>query len=230
MGLYDHEALSVNVGERLRSLRAERVISMRTLAKMSGLSANALSMIERGMTSPSVSTLNKLANALEVPICAFFREEPERQKVVFCKADARTRVPFMRGVWEGLGGEKFTGRVDAFMLTLDSGGGSGPHGMLHAGHEFVFCLRGSIEYEVEGERYVLEAGDSLLFAARMTHRWRNNSNKVANAIILISGFDDGDRPANYHIASIQAAEMHQSNGSGDDEGDELSPEERGDEI
>ena len=229
MDLYDHEALSVNVGERLRGLRSERGISMRTLAKMSGLSANALSMIERGMTSPSVSTLNKLANALEVPICAFFREEPERQRVVFCKAGERTRIPFMRGTWEGLGGEKFAGRMEAFMLTLESGGSSGPHGMLHAGHEFVFCLRGSIEYEVEGERYVLEAGDSLLFAARMMHRWRNNSNKVANAIVLISGFDDGERPGSYHIASIRAGELEQLNGE-NGEGAELSPEERGDEV
>ena len=50
MVLYQREALSVDVGGRLRELRESRGISMRTLATRSGLSANALSMIERGKT------------------------------------------------------------------------------------------------------------------------------------------------------------------------------------
>ena len=69
----ENEAISVDVGLRLRELRESRRISMRELARRSELSANALSMIERNLTSPSVSTLTKLANALEVPITAFFR-------------------------------------------------------------------------------------------------------------------------------------------------------------
>jgi transcriptional regulator with XRE-family HTH domain len=69
---YQHDAVSLDVGARLRELRDERNISMRSLATKSGLSANALSMIERGKTSPSVSTLYKLADALGVPVTSFF--------------------------------------------------------------------------------------------------------------------------------------------------------------
>ncbi len=127
MDPFGKEAESVDVGQRLRILREERSISMRALARRSGLSANALSMIERGLTSPSVSTLNKLATALEVPITAFFRQEPVREKIVFRKAAERARVPFLRGLIEGLGGENFIGRVEAFLLTLENGGSSGPH-------------------------------------------------------------------------------------------------------
>lgn len=46
------EAISVDVGLRLNQLRESRRISMRALAQMSGLSANALSMIESGKTLP----------------------------------------------------------------------------------------------------------------------------------------------------------------------------------
>ena len=182
MDIIGKEAISVDVGQRLRALREERGVSMRSLARRSGLSANALSMIERNLTSPSVSTLNKLAAAMEVPITAFFRQEPDRSNVVFRKASERTRVPFMRGIWEGLGGEYFTGRVEAFLLTLENGGSSGPNGMLHTGHEFVFCLRGTLDYDIEGQHYMLEAGDSLIFAAQLNHRWRNPGPTVVNAI------------------------------------------------
>ena len=191
--LFSKEAPSVNVGTRLRQLREEHNISMRGLATKSGLSANALSMIERGKTSPSVSTLYKLADALGVDVTAFFGEPAERMPCVFVKAQERARVPFPRGLWEDLGGERFIGRVLPFMLTLDNGGGSGPHSMVHTGHEFVLCLRGTLEYQVENQVFHLEAGDSLIFAARLRHKWRNPGNSVANAIIVLSDFAEADR-------------------------------------
>jgi transcriptional regulator with XRE-family HTH domain len=192
MALYQHDAVSVNIGERLRELREARNISMRALATKSGLSANALSMIERGRASPSVSTLYKLADALGISITTFFGSDAERKQVVFLKADERTRVSFTRGVFEALGGEKFVGRVEPFLLTLENNANSGPHSMMHTGHEFVFCLRGELEYQVERQIYQLSAGDSLLFAAHLKHRWKNPGKTVATALIIISGFEEGE--------------------------------------
>lgn len=193
MALYQHDAVSINIGERLRELREARNISMRTLATKSGLSANALSMIERGRASPSVSTLYKLAEALGVSITSFFGADSDRKQVVFLKSDERARVSFTRGVFEGLGGEQFTGRVEPFMLTLENSANSGPRTMAHSGHEFVFCLRGELEYQVERQLYHLEVGDSLLFAAHLKHKWRNPGKNVAMAIIIISGFEEGEQ-------------------------------------
>lgn len=198
MQAFQREAISVDVAIRLREMREERGISMRTLATKSGLSANALSMIERSKTSPSVSTLYKLADALGVSITAFFGAESERKQVIFLKADERTRMSFTRGVFEALGGEQFAGRVEPFMLTLESGAASGPHGIVHTGHEFVFCLRGQLQYFVEKQVYELYAGDSLLFASKLSHRWRNPSNHVTNALIVISGFAEGEQPHAMH--------------------------------
>jgi len=198
MGSFQREALSIDVASRLKELREARGISMRTLATKSGLSANALSMIERSKTSPSVSTLYKLADALGVSITAFFGEESEKKEIVFLKSDERTRMSFTRGVFEALGGEQFSGRVEPFMLTLESGASSGPHGIEHAGHEFVFCLRGHLDYFVEKQVYRLEAGDSLLFAARLEHKWKNLGHTVATALIIISGFAEGEQPHAMH--------------------------------
>ncbi len=194
-----HEALSVDVGLRLHELREAQKISMRALAAKSGLSANALSMIERGRTSPSVSTLYKLADALGVPVTEFFAPGLEKQRTILVRSDERTRVPFAHGVWEGLGGEKFTGRVEPFVLTLENGGSSGTHSMVHTGHEFVYVLRGKLEYMVEDKRYELEAGDSLLFAAQLRHRWRNPGSTVTNVLIVLSGFAEGERPNTLHF-------------------------------
>ena len=193
MESFQGQAASVDVATSLRELREARGISMRTLATKSGLSANALSMIERGKTSPSVSTLYKLADALGVSITAFFGAETEKKQVVLIKAEERTRMSFTRGVFEALGGEQFSGRVEPFMLTLESGASSGPHNIVHSGHEFVFCLRGRLEYYVEKQIIELSTGDSLLFASKMQHRWKNSSKNVVNALIIISDFAEGEQ-------------------------------------
>jgi transcriptional regulator with XRE-family HTH domain len=196
--VFEKEAKSMDVGHRLKQLREERNISMRGLAAKSGLSANALSMIERGKTSPSVSTLYKLSEALGVPITEFFSPLPERQEVVFLKTDQRTQITFLRGSMEGLGGEQFVGKVTPFLVTLESGASSGPVLMSHTGHEFVFCLRGKLEYRVEKKQYILESGDSLLFAAQLKHSWKNSEANSASALIVISDHSESSRTIRKH--------------------------------
>ena len=156
-------------------------------------------MIERGKTSPSVSTLYKLADALEVPVTAMFGTPSEREQVIYLRAIDRSRVPVMRGTWEGLGGEKFVGRVEPFVLALDVGADSGSVPMVHTGHEFIFCLTGSIEYQVEEDTFLLSPGDSLLFAAQLRHHWRNTGQGLANVLIVLSGFSESDHPLATHL-------------------------------
>lgn len=206
MDIYNQEAASVNISERLRALREERDLSIRALGRLSGLSANALSVIERGLSSPSVSTLYKIANALEIPVTAFFEEPSPKQEVVFVKSSERNRIPLYRGLWEGLGGERFEGLIEPSMVTLEAGTSSGRFPMTHSGYEFVFCLRGELEYEVENQIYLLESGDALLFSASLEHKWHNPGNNVTNALILIAGFRPGESPSQYHIASRESEE------------------------
>lgn len=210
--MQQNEVLTIDVGMRLRQLRTERGKSMRSLARLSGLSTNALSMIERGRTSPSVSTLYKLSEALEVPITAFFRLEPPRQEIVYRPAEERSRQPIQSGLWEGLGGEAFVGRMEPFIVALEAGCSSGPFGMLHSGHEFVFCLSGRAEYQIDDEKFNLHPGDSLLFSAQHRHRWHNPGPTTADLLVVLAGFDQGERPSEFHIASGRLAEMAQANG------------------
>ena len=190
MTLYQHDAVSINVGERVRELRTARNMTLRVLSTKSGLSIHTLSMIERGKSSPSVSTLYKLADALGVSITMFFGTGNDQKQVIFLKADERTRVPFTRGLVEGLGGEQFVGNVEPFLLTLENNANSGSKVISHTGHEFVFCLRGQLEYQVEHQIYELSPGDSLLFAARLKHRWKNPGRKVTTALVVISCFGE----------------------------------------
>jgi len=199
MGASPASVQEVDVGRRLRELREEHGLSIRALAEKSGLNVNTLSLIENGKTSPSVSTLQQVAIALQSPITAFFETGAPRNSVAHVRAGRRPRAAFAHGTLEDLGMGVSEHAVEPFVVTLEPNAGSGAHPIVHTGHEFVFCLQGRIVYTIEDHTYALEAGDSLLFESRLPHRWQNMDATPSQAILVLCPSDERDRPTEQHF-------------------------------
>jgi transcriptional regulator with XRE-family HTH domain len=195
----DQPSSEVNVGRRLRGLRGERGLSIRALAEQSGLNVNTLSMIENGKTSPSVSTLQQAAAALEVPVAAFFETETPLRSIVYQRSGERQAAAFTHGTLADLGAGFARPGMEPFFVSLEPGADSGDTPIVHTGLEFVFCLEGRIGYEVEGEDFKLEAGDSLLFEAYLPHRWYNAGEMTSRSLLLLCPADERDRPDERHF-------------------------------
>ena len=189
----------INVGRRLRELRAERSLSIRALAEQSGLNVNTLSLIENGKTSPSVSTLQQVAAALKTPITAFFEIETAPQRIVYQKADNRRAAAFAHGTLADLGTGFSRPGLEPFIVTLEPQADSGDTPIVHTGLEFVFCLEGRIGYEVDGQAFILEPGDSLVFEAHLPHRWHNAGESPSRSLLLLCPADERDRPDEKHF-------------------------------
>lgn len=189
----------LNVGSRLRQLREERGLSIRALAEKSGLNVNTLSLIENGKTSPSVSTLQQIAIALDVPVVAFFESGTPPTNIVHIQANQRPSAAFAHGTLQDLGAGMRNRCVEPFVVTLEPGAGSGAYPIVHTGHEFVFCLQGRIAYTIEERTYLLEPGDSLLFESRLPHRWQNVDSKPSQALLILCPSDERDRPTEQHF-------------------------------
>ena len=191
----------ISVGSRLRELRNERSLSIRALAERSGLNVNTFSLIENGRTSPSVSTLQQIAAALEVPMTAFFETNAPENGVAHITARNRPRLAFAHGVLEDLGAGLTSRAVEPFVVTLEPHASSGDTPIVHTGFEFVFCLRGRLTYQVEDQSYVLEPGDSLLFESHLPHCWQNDQAQPAQAILVLYPTDPRDRPTERHFTA-----------------------------
>jgi transcriptional regulator with XRE-family HTH domain len=189
----------INVGRRLRELRTERGLSIRALAKQSGLNVNTLSSIENDKTSPSVSTLQQVATALKLPINTFFETQIYPQTIVYQKAGNRQSATFTHGTLADLGAGFTRSGLEPFVVTLETQATSGDTPIVHTGLEFVFCLEGCITYEVEGEIFNLDSGDSLLFEAHLPHRWRNSGNTPSRSLLLLCPSDERDHPDERHF-------------------------------
>lgn len=197
--LNTEDPAEVQVGLRLRELRQQKKLSVRALAALSGLAINTLSMIENGRTSPSVSTLQILARALEVPIAAFFEQETIEKKVVHVLRQQRPLVSVDTTRLEHLGKDLAGSAVQPFVVTLEPGSGSGQNLIVHTGHEFVYCLCGQVHYSIERESYLLKPGDSIVFESHLPHRWKNTGSEPAQIILVLIPADLRDSPAERHF-------------------------------
>lgn len=187
------------VGKRLRELRQQKNLSVRALAALSGLAINTLSMIENGRTSPSVSTLQILARTLDLPIAAFFEQEIIKKKLVHVQSQQRPAVMVDTTRLEHLGKDLSRNAVQPFIVTLEPGSGSGHSMIVHTGHEFVYCLSGQVQYAIEGETYLLKAGDSIVFESHLPHHWENTGTEPARVIIVLIPAEFRDAPSERHF-------------------------------
>ena len=191
---------SIEVGARLRMLRAGAGLSIRALAEKSGLNVNTLSLIENGKSSPSVSTLQQLASGLGVPVTAFFVTEQGTKTVVHQKDGDRPRAVFSHGVIEDLGAGMARFGAEPLIVTLEANADSGKNPIVHTGREFVYCLEGRVAYTVDAETYFMEPGDSLLFEAYLPHRWKNADAKPSRLLLVLCPLDERDQPTQRHFA------------------------------
>jgi transcriptional regulator with XRE-family HTH domain len=184
-GKGDAEDREVEVGKSIRALREQYGFTLRSLSEKSGVSVNTLNLIENGKSSPSVSTLQKIAYALQVPLVAFFLPEKTSKKIYYTNNGQRKQAPFDHGVMEDLGGGLSGGAYEPLLVSLEPWAKSGNEPIQHSGYEFVFCLAGRISYTVEEERFILEQGDSLFFDSQLPHSWQNLAAEPSIIILVL---------------------------------------------
>jgi transcriptional regulator with XRE-family HTH domain len=161
------------IGAQVRTLRIAAGESGGRLAARSGVSRSMLSRIERGLASPSVETLERVADALGVPVSRFFGEQGSRAG--FCHVRAGRGIMVDRpgtnpGYRHELLGHLLPGSlvVEPYMVTLLEEA-EPCTSLQQAGLKFVHMVSGGVRYRYGSKVVDVGAGDSLLFEAAAPH-------------------------------------------------------------
>jgi transcriptional regulator with XRE-family HTH domain len=169
------KVLEVAIGREVRGFRRQKDITVAELSALTGLSIGMLSKIENGITSPSLTTLQTLANALSVPLTSFFRGFEENRDVVHVKAGeavemerAGTRAGHQYNLLGHIGSNASGVMVEPYMITLNEQSDIFPT-FQHAGIELLYMLEGEIEYRHGDQLFLMQPGDSLFFDADAPH-------------------------------------------------------------
>lgn len=165
--------LGQHIAERIREYRQQLGMSGSQLAEASGLSKGMLSKLENGQVSPSLASLVRLSEALQVPVTAFFRGLDEERDVLHVKAGQGLDISH-RGSRAGhryqlLGSMRGPNkRMEPVLVTLLERTEVFPL-YQHSGTELLYVLSGKLDYAVGSAEYTLEAGDALQFDGEVPH-------------------------------------------------------------
>lgn len=180
----------MSIGQRIKKKRIELGLRGIELAKKSGLSPGFISQIERSLVNPSVSTLKKIGNAMNVPIGTFFEETSSKvetnefsmNKSPVVHENQRKMLSPNKGVIFYLLNPDMSGDIEYILDILESGATTGKELYSHPGEECGLILEGELEVQLEEKKYVLKKGDSITFKSTILHRKTNTGKSKSISI------------------------------------------------
>ncbi len=180
------------VGPAIRRLRCERGLSLRDLGRATGFSISFLSLVERGRSSISLTSLHTLAVALGVDMTVFFPgplAEPEPATAVHVsRRTGDPRLPIRSAhTYRLLGATGFERALEPLLVTIAPGEAGDPRDdYAHEGEEFAYVLSGALVFSVDGVEHRLEAGDSIHYRSTVPHLIRNDGSRPAEVVWVLT--------------------------------------------
>jgi transcriptional regulator with XRE-family HTH domain len=169
------KVLEIAIGREVRGYRRQQEITVAELSANTGISIGMLSKIENGNTSPSLTTLQTLANALSVPLTSFFRRFEESREAAHTPAGEGvetdregTRANHQYNLLGHIGSNASGVIVEPYLITLTDQSDVFPT-FQHGGIETIYMLEGEVDYRHGDNVHNLKPGDTLFFDADAPH-------------------------------------------------------------
>ena len=185
------------IGAAIRSRRRELTMSLRELSKQSGLSIGFLSLVERGRSSPALTSLSNVAKALGVELSSFFPAEEENEAeetkqrasplpyVSRANDAAKLAIILSQRIYKMLS-PRVPGLVLEPIFVTVQPGDTIDEPYSHEGEEFAYVLSGELVFIVDGVEYRLGPGDSIHFRSTVSHTMRNDTDEPVQAIWVLT--------------------------------------------
>lgn len=173
------------IGKRLHELRVAKGLSLRELGQMVKLSPTLLSQVERGVTTPSLTTLRKLSGIFGESMSSLFMDTSKGPSVWISRPGERM---LLRGPRGGVVYQRLTrgnGEMEVFRAVYEVGQQS-MDDMSHPSLESVYVVRGVITAEIDKVSFDVKAGENISFDARQSHRYLNRGTEEAEIIMSIT--------------------------------------------
>jgi quercetin dioxygenase-like cupin family protein len=174
------------VGAHIRQLRLASQMSLRTLAARTDFSPSFISQVENGLVSPSINSMQKIAEALGVTLGQFFAVAAHAQGGSIVRATERETLSssWSQALVESLTSIDGRHSIEAMLITLEAGGRSGKHPYPRPHEEFAFVLEGELSLTLGPETHIMEQGDAVAILRRELRLWVNDGTTPARILVV----------------------------------------------
>jgi transcriptional regulator with XRE-family HTH domain len=175
----------MTLGEKLKKLRLDKKMTLQDVADATGYSKALISRIENDSVSPSVGSLMKISEALQIKLHELFAAI-EGSKIAVTKKGGRESTFAKNGVKvESLCSLSGGRKMDAVIKTFDSGAAS-EQVKQGRGEEWWYVLRGKLTVSI-GERVAqLNEGDSMYIISEGNRKWSNAGKGKTSALVVMT--------------------------------------------
>ena len=164
---------TLDLGQRLRSLRELNGLSQRELAKRAGVSNAVISLIEQNRSNPSVGMLKKVLAGFPLSLSDFFALDLAPKDKVFYRADELTEIAGGKISYRQVGPDLSDRGLQIMQERYAPGADTGEALLRHEAEEGGIVIAGRLEVTVGDQRRVLGPGEAFYFDSRLPHRFRN---------------------------------------------------------
>lgn len=189
----DTQTEGPSLGTRLRARRKALGLTMQKVADDAGLTVGFISQIERGLASPSLSSLAAVARVLDMDTGALFAQPPSPGEVTTAGMRPVYGLDPAAMTYERIS-SSFAGNVLRGVI-IHEAPQHRSEPIRHEGEELFYILQGALTVEIEGQRQVLQAGDSIHFASTRVHSSWNHTDLPTTIlhVCTMDVFGDGAR-------------------------------------
>src|SRR5260370_6518348 len=181
---------ALSLGPGIRRARLQRGLSLAQLSALSGFSPSFLSLVERNRTSPSLTSLTKLAEALNISASSLLPNSPSNGALVHRATDTSPSMILgdPKVLYRTLSATKPSLQLEPMLVVHQplAIGEPEPEPFSHRGAEFSYVLEGELVFRVEGQEFLLHPGDSIHVESSTLHMCFTNGPQPAQSLWVLT--------------------------------------------
>ena len=182
------------VGEKIKSIRETKQISVSELAERTSLAEEQINRIENNVDIPSLAPLIKIARALGVRLGTFLDDQDEVGAVVCRKEELNnSTISFSNNAmnarthmqYHSLSNSKADRHMEPFIIDIEATDETNYELSSHEGEEFIFVMEGAVEIAYGKKTHVIEAGDSIYYDSIVPHHVHGYQGQAAKILAVV---------------------------------------------
>ncbi|MGN7233748.1 helix-turn-helix domain-containing protein [Priestia megaterium] len=179
------EEINLVIAKNLKSFRESKKLSLERVAELTGVSKTMIGQIERGESSPTITTIWKIANGLKISFTSLINN-PQPDTKVISKNDIQV-LSEDNGKYQIYPYFPFEDdrRFEIYSAEIEAGGSQGADPHREGTEEFITVFEGEVTIRVNSNEYTVQSGNAIRFKADRPHSYHNLGNTLTRLSMII---------------------------------------------